>query len=143
MIDVATAVESYVQDALQLALEFDGSDAVRQLWVYAAIDDDQTDAEVFYLVADAVLSSADICNGDEQTHRHLLGALNELVDELAEAFEKTGQAPTRIVVSWDAETQDADADFNYDELRDDDDQTLAQVRQAWLDILTSTGEADA
>ncbi len=41
MIDVATAVESYVHDALQLALEFDGSDAVQQLWVYAGIDDDR------------------------------------------------------------------------------------------------------
>lgn len=143
MIDVATAVESFVQDALQLALEFDGSDAVQQLWVYGAIDDDETDAEVFYLVADAVLSSADICNGDEETHQHLLSQLNDLVEELAAAFEQTGQAPTRVIVSWDAETQDVAADFNYDELRDQDDQTLAQVRQAWHDVLRSTGEADA
>lgn len=143
MIDVATAVESFVQDALQLALEFDGSDAVQQLWVYAGIDDDETDAEVFYLVGDAVLSSADICNGDDDTHRHLLGQLNFLVDELADAFDETGQVPTRIIVSWDAESQDSSADFNYDELRDRDDQTLEQLRQAWHDVLCSTGEADA
>ena len=143
MIDVATAVESYVHDALQLALEFDGSDAVQQLWVYTCIDEAETDAEVFYLVADEVVTSADICNGDVQAHRHLLGQLNGLADELADAFERTGQAPTRIIVSWDAESEESAADFNYDELRDHDAQTLEQVRQAWHEVLCSTGEADA
>ncbi len=94
-------------------------------------------------MADEVVTSADICNGDVQAHRHLLGQLNGLADELADAFERTGQAPTRIIVSWDAESEESAADFNYDELRDHDAQTLEQVRQAWHEVLCSTGEADA
>ncbi|OYO10619.1 hypothetical protein B0O41_2003 [Propionibacteriaceae bacterium ES.041] len=142
------ALENHLATMVREAREFaDGDPSVEWIWLYLSMQDGVVVATPIYRVDGIVTGAEDLDQhlGTELDVSKLQALWRTFFDETEEVrslLAASGEVPTRIIVSFDAQAERLEADFN-DESIEDPELSFSEVADRWQQRLAETGDASA